>query len=86
VIGERVPLRPSGRGRWVGHCPAHQDRVPSFTVWEDHYYCFGCQAVGDLFSWFRLDGCSFPEAVKRAAERAGVRLEPRSLRELYCAR
>ena len=49
VVGEYLELRASG-SRLVGHCPFHDDRNPSFTVYPDTdtYYCFGCEAHGDL--------------------------------------
>jgi hypothetical protein len=59
-------LRPSGK-TLVGHCPLHEDRRPSFTVYLDtnSWYCFGCQRGGDTINFVRhLHGLSFPEAVR----------------------
>lgn len=58
----------------VGHCPLHPDRHPSFTVYVDHYYCFGCGAGGDIFSWLMQvnSSLSFIDAVHLAAQMAGI--------------
>jgi DNA primase len=74
LAGEHVALRRQGR-RWVGLCPFHSERTPSFTVnaEEGLYYCFGCQAAGDAISFVRaVDHLDFVEAVERLAERTGI--------------
>lgn len=76
VISETVPLKQQGRN-WIGRCPFHDDRTPSFSVSPDKqmYYCFGCQAGGDVFSFImQKDHCSFPEAVATLARRVGMAL------------
>ncbi|MCL6615034.1 MAG: DNA primase, partial [Firmicutes bacterium] len=83
LVGEYVSLRRSGR-RYVGLCPFHQERTPSFTVNPEgqFFYCFGCKASGDAFEFvMRLEGLDFPSAVKLLAERAGVRWEPQTPEE-----
>jgi DNA primase len=74
LAGEHVALRRQGR-RWVGLCPFHSERTPSFTVnaEEGLYYCFGCQAAGDVISFVRaVEHLDFVEAVERLAERSGI--------------
>lgn len=76
LISEYVPLRRQG-ARYVGLCPFHQEKSPSFGVsrGKDFYYCFGCQATGDAFTFLRhVEGLSFIEAVEKLAERAGIEL------------
>ncbi len=76
LINEYIPLRRQG-ARFVGLCPFHQEKTPSFGVsrGKDFYYCFGCQATGDAFSFLRhVEGLSFVEAVQKLAERAGIEL------------
>lgn len=47
-------------------CPFHQERTPSMHVWEDHFFCFGCGASGDVFDWLmRTEGLTRPQAAKR---------------------
>lgn len=79
LVSEYVPLRRQG-ARFVGLCPFHQEKTPSFGVsrGKDFYYCFGCQASGDAISFLRhVEGLAFIEAVEKLAERAGIEL-PRS--------
>jgi DNA primase len=76
VIGESVKLTHRGRS-WVGLCPFHQEKSPSFSVSPDRqlFYCFGCKAAGDVFKFVELqEGLSFIEVVKRLADRAGVEI------------
>lgn len=77
VVGRYVSLKKSGRN-WIGLCPFHQERTPSFTVRQDRqlFHCFGCKEGGDLFAFvMKIERIEFPEAVERLAALAGVRLE-----------
>jgi DNA primase len=79
LISEYVPLRRQG-ARFVGLCPFHQEKTPSFGVsrGKSFYYCFGCQASGDAISFLRhVEGLGFSEAIAKLAERTGIEL-PRS--------
>ncbi len=74
LIGEHTALRRQGR-RWVGLCPFHGEKTPSFSVnaEEGLYYCFGCQVSGDAFTFVReTEHVDFLEAVRLLADRAGV--------------
>ena len=73
VIGEVVALKRRG-SRWVGLCPFHTEKTPSFTVNEDGlWHCFGCGVGGDLFRFVMdQEASEFPEAVRSLAERGGV--------------
>jgi len=77
LISETVALRRVGR-RWVGLCPFHDERTPSFSVNPELgvYYCFGCHARGDAITFLREHaGLDFQEAVEQLAARAGIRLD-----------
>lgn len=77
VVRRYVDLRPAA-GRFVGLCPFHQEKTPSFSVNPDQgfFYCFGCQAGGDVIDFYsRINGLEFREALEALAEQAGVRLE-----------
>ncbi len=77
VIGEHLELKRQG-GRYVGLCPFHGERTPSFFVREEErtYRCFGCGASGNIFSFvMETRGVSFPEAVEDLAGRYGVKLK-----------
>jgi DNA primase len=77
VISESVPtLKKRGR-RFLGLCPFHQEKTPSFNVNPDTglYHCFGCKESGDVFRFLeRVEGYTFIEAVKTLAERSGVQI------------
>lgn len=77
LIGEYVKLKRTGRS-FVGLCPFHQEKTPSFNVSPDRqaYYCFGCGAGGNAVTFImNYENVSFPEAIKRLAERLGIRIE-----------
>lgn len=69
LIGESLDLQRRS-GRYVALCPFHDEKSPSFTIFDDHYYCFGCQARGDAIDFVRKQrGLGFIEALKYLAER-----------------
>lgn len=71
-----VELRPMGN-RLVAPCPFHQETKPSFSINADEgtYYCFGCQAAGDIFDFYgRMNGMDFRESLEALAEETGVEL------------
>ncbi|MCB9666638.1 MAG: DNA primase [Myxococcales bacterium] len=77
LVSEYVRLQRSG-GSAKGLCPFHAEKTPSFHVHpgRQFFHCFGCQASGDVFTFFmRIEGHSFNDAVRILAERAGVELE-----------
>lgn len=74
VVGEYVRLERKG-ARWVGLCPFHAEKTPSFGVNEDKgfFYCFGCKKGGDAITFVKeIERCGYVEAVERLAEKAGV--------------
>ena len=77
LVGESVALARKGR-RFVGLCPFHKEKSPSFGVNAErgYFHCFGCGAHGSAIDFLmKLDGLTFPEAVRVLAERAGVTIE-----------
>jgi DNA primase len=74
VVGEYVQLKKSGRA-FVGLCPFHSEKTPSFNVNAERqlFHCFGCGAGGDVFSFLmKMEQLTFPEALHKLAERAGI--------------
>jgi hypothetical protein len=66
-------LRDSDGGRYVCRCPFHDERTPSFTIWPDHFHCYGCGAHGDVIeAAMRLGKLSFQAAVDRLRRDTGV--------------
>lgn len=76
LISAYVALRKAGRN-YSGLCPFHNENTPSFSVNEEggFFHCFGCGVGGNIFTFLtRIEGISFPEAVRRLAARTGVKL------------
>lgn len=72
LIGRKTRLLRNGR-QWKGCCPFHNEKTPSFYVYDDHFHCFGCGAHGDAITFLmRSEGAAFPEAVERLAAEAGM--------------
>jgi DNA primase len=81
VVGEYVRLRRSGASRYMGLCPFHNEKTPSFTVHvgRQFYKCFSCGAGGDVVKFvMEKEGISFYEALKSLAERYGIPMPKRS--------
>ncbi|HUY12057.1 MAG TPA: DNA primase [Terriglobia bacterium] len=77
IVGDYVKLRKAG-ANMVGLCPFHQEKTPSFAVHSTKqiFHCFGCGAGGDVFKFVMLiENLSFPEALHRVAEKAGIKIE-----------
>ncbi|MGH2887076.1 MAG: DNA primase, partial [Solirubrobacteraceae bacterium] len=78
VVSDHTELRRAGASEYVGRCPFHDERTPSFGVnpIEKVYYCFGCQAAGDVFRFvMETEGLDFPGALQTLADRFGVELQ-----------
>ncbi|MFO1295074.1 MAG: DNA primase [Rubrivivax sp.] len=74
LIGERVPLKKSGR-EFKACCPFHDEKTPSFWVSPDKqfFHCFGCGAHGTALGFLiQYDQLAFPEAVEELARRVGM--------------
>ena len=78
IVGDYVRLKRQGVGeRYVGLCPFHSEKTPSFSVHVGHgfYKCFGCGAGGDAIKFvMEMEGFTFMEAVRAIAERMGIPL------------
>ena len=76
VVSAHVQLKKTGRN-WVGLCPFHAERSPSFNVREEtgRYKCFGCDASGDIFKFVQeIEHVDFVGAVEQLAATAGIQL------------
>ncbi|RLB80880.1 MAG: DNA primase [Deltaproteobacteria bacterium] len=81
VVSEIVLLKKTGKN-YVGICPFHSEKTPSFTVSPEKqiFYCFGCAAGGNVFSFLmKHDGVSFLDAVKILARRYGIDIPTHTL-------
>ena len=81
VIEGYIRLRGAGAQRFKGLCPFHKEKTPSFNVnggSQQFFYCFGCQASGDVFSFVgKIENVTFPEAVRIVAQKCGIPLPKR---------
>ncbi len=81
VIEGYIRLRNAGAQRFKGLCPFHKEKTPSFNVnggAQQFFYCFGCQAAGDVFTFVgKIENVSFPEAVRIVAQKHGIPLPKR---------
>jgi len=77
VVSGYLSLRKRGKN-YFGLCPFHAEKTPSFSVNPEMqiFRCFGCGAGGNVFHFImRMEGLSFPDAVRMLAERAGITLD-----------
>jgi DNA primase len=77
IISEYVQLRKRGKN-YVGLCPFHNEKTPSFTVSDEKqiFHCFGCHTGGNVFKFLmEYKKISFVEAVQELAEQLGIPLE-----------
>lgn len=77
VISTYVNVKKKGNSHF-GLCPFHSEKSPSFSVSRDKqmYYCFGCGAGGNVFTFLmEYENYTFPEAVRELAKRAGIEVE-----------
>lgn len=80
LVGAYVRLERRG-SRFLGLCPFHEEKTPSFSVNPDKgiWHCFGCGEGGDAFSFLmRIESLSFGDALRRLADKTGVRLLERN--------
>ena len=79
VISQYVKLIKKGSG-YMACCPFHNEKTPSFHVSpsRQYYHCFGCGVGGNVFTFMmQYENCTFPEALKILADRAGISLPER---------
>jgi DNA primase len=77
VIGSYFPLKRAG-ANFRALCPFHKEKTPSFNVnpQKQIWHCFGCGAGGDIFTFvMKYENLDFVAAVRRLAERGGIKLE-----------
>ncbi len=77
VIGDYIQLKKAGGQNFVGLCPFHGEKTPSFSVHatRQFFHCFGCGKSGDVFKFVQeREQISFPEAVRLVAEKMGIPL------------
>jgi DNA primase len=77
VISEYVQLRKRGKN-FIGLCPFHNEKTPSFTVSEDKqiYHCFGCHSGGNVFKFImEYEKISFIESIQEMAHRYGIEID-----------
>ncbi len=74
IVSEVVTLKKTGKN-YLGRCPFHSEKTPSFTVSSEKqiYKCFGCGEAGNVISFvMKTRNMAFPEAVKFLGEKVGI--------------
>ena len=82
-IGRSVNLSKKGND-FIGLCPFHNEKTPSFTVSDDKgfFHCFGCGAHGDIISFvMQKESIDFKETIKILASEIGVNIEDYSSKD-----
>lgn len=77
IVSDYLPLKRSG-ANFVGLCPFHNEKTPSFTVSDtkQFFHCFGCGAGGDVVSFImKKENLDFPDALKFLADKLGIAIE-----------
>src|SRR5260221_4901227 len=77
VIGDYIQLKKAGAQNFIGLCPFHGEKTPSFSVHatRQFFHCFGCGKSGDVFAFVQeREQISFPEAIRLIAEKVGIPL------------
>lgn len=77
IVSATVTLKPSGTGTFVGLCPFHDEKTPSFSVRPSLgvWHCFGCGAGGDVFKYVeQKENIDFREAVEFLADRYHIEM------------
>jgi DNA primase len=85
IVSKTVALQNRGN-KLLGLCPFHQEKTPSFSVNEEKgfYYCFGCNASGDIFSFLaNTENMEFEDAVKYLAQISGLKMPERNSNPAY---
>lgn len=81
VVGQKVALKQRSKGEYLGLCPFHDEKTPSFTVSDSKgfYHCFGCGENGDVIAFAAKTGnLSYIEAIKQLAKELGIALPERA--------
>ena len=81
IISRYMNLKKTGANH-QGCCPFHNEKTPSFSVSSSRqtYKCYGCGDGGDVFKFLmKIEGLSFPEAVKKLAAEIGIQIEEKKM-------
>lgn len=82
IVGQYVRLQNRG-GRWLGLCPFHREKTPSFTVNPERgfFHCFGCGKGGNAIDFvMAMENLTYAEARRHLAEKLGIKIETQSAR------
>ena len=77
IVSETVTLKPSGTGTYVGLCPFHDEKTPSFSIRPalGVWHCFGCGLGGDVFGYIEhRENVDFRDAVELLADKYHIEL------------
>lgn len=75
IVGEYVGLKRAGGQNYIGLCPFHNEKTPSFSVHatRQFFHCFGCGVSGDVYHFIqKIEDVTFPEAIRTLAQKLGI--------------
>ena len=81
IISKKVILKKKSENSFIGLCPFHSEKTPSFHVHDEKqfYHCFGCEKHGDIFSFtMEIDNIDFYSALKYLASLIGLTVNNKS--------
>ncbi|MCT6919150.1 MAG: CHC2 zinc finger domain-containing protein, partial [Bifidobacteriales bacterium] len=84
IVSESVTLKPSGSGTYMGLCPFHDEKSPSFSVRPSMgvWHCFGCGLGGDVFTYVEQEeNVEFGDAVEILADKYQIELHYENSRQ-----
>ena len=88
IVSQYLTLKPRGKN-FVGVCPFHQEKTPSFNVNPERqiFKCFGCGKGGNVFHFIKaIEHMTFPESVQKFADKLGIDLNNSQSQEKYTTR
>ena len=85
IISKKVILKKKSENSFIGLCPFHSEKTPSFHVHDEKqfYHCFGCEKHGDIFSFtMEFDNMDFYSALKYLASLIGLTVNNKSHQDI----
>ena len=86
IVAKTISLKSRAPGEFIGLCPFHHEKTPSFTVSDNKafYHCFGCGAHGDIITFImETEAQTYQSAIQSLADTAGIQIPQKNLFKNY---